>query len=47
MDRKSNGVGRILMQGYAKNVVEVEGVSDRDLSVYLEIEGCQWLCSTS
>ena len=37
-DRKRNGVGMILKEEHAKNVVEVKRLSDRVMSVKLEIE---------
>ena len=35
MDRKRNGVGVILKEEYAKNVVEVKRLSDKVMSVKL------------
>ena len=39
VDRKRNGVGVVLKEDYAKSVVEVKRVSDRVMSLKLEIEG--------
>ena len=36
---RRNGVGVILMDEYAKNVVKVKRVSDRVVSLKLDIEG--------
>ena len=39
MNRKRNGVGMILKEEYAKNIVEVKRVSDGIMGVRLKIEG--------